>query len=708
MKSFWKQYNRPILCLVLVVVIMLSFVLRLFNWQVVVGDYYRDEVATTANYRLTSDETRGEILDVNGVALETNTTAYSVTINKLYISQEMTVNDVIMELFIIFQERNTPWIDPLPIVVDESNKYQFDYSNENAESTLESMRSEEMLDLGVYATATDFMDAFVERYELEDYAHLPDLCRNLVSVRYNMEMTAFSNTNPYTFAEDIDTELSTIIAEFSQSMPCIEIVPVSKRLCTDGTLMPHILGVTGSLTAEEYEENKDKGYAYDDIIGKFGIEAAFEDYLKGEPGTKTISKNSDGTLINVVELEPAKPGNSIFLTIDSNLQRATNASLARYVQDAQAAGKAESQQKGEKGHGEDCIAGAAVMLSVKDFSVLAASTYPTYDLTQYSNGDYYASLLEDETLPLYDRAFLGSFAPGSVVKPATALGALEEGIISDYDTITCTQKYDYYPTNIVHCMGTHGPLTVTAAITKSCNYFFADMGRQLGIDTMSLYMEKLGLGEKTGLEISESQGFLAGRDSTSWVAGNTVQAAIGQSDNTFTPVQLATFAATIANDGVRYRTHLVSKITSYDRQEIVLHNDPEKPQVVEDLQLTPYNVDIVQNAMRQVAADPSGTAHSIFGDYSIPIACKTGTAENPGSDHVTFICYAPYDDPQVALAVVLEHGAKGKFSMSVARDMLNAYFFPETIEQTIRENTGVPEPTGPDATSAPATTAPVQ
>ncbi len=674
-----KEYKRPLICLALVVLIFTGFVIRLFDWQIVKGEYYREEVATTANYRLTSDATRGEIVDKNGKAIETNTTAYNVIIDKLYISGELTVNQVILKLFDIFEETDTPWIDTLPLVVDAGSRYQFG-EDKNAEYALERLRSAEYLDLSVYATADDFMEAFVERYDLEDYAEDKVLCRNLASVRYNMEMCLFSSTNPYTFAEDLSPEITAIISEFSQSMPCIDITTVSKRICVDGTLMPHILGVTGPLTAEEYDENKDNGYSYDDIIGKFGIEGAMESYLKGKGGTKTVSKNSDGTVISVVDVEPAQPGNTVYLTVDYRLQEVARDSLARNVKDAQAAGQLLSTQSGgEKGFGEDCTAGAVVMLDVKTFGVLAAATYPTYDIGKYNEGDYYTNLLNDKTLPLYDRAFSGAFAPGSVVKPAVAIAALEEGTVSEYTPITCTRHYDYYPSSIVNCMGYHGPQDVYGAIARSCNYYFADVGRQLGINTMYLYMEKLGLGEKTGVEIYESSGFLAGRDSATWLPGNTVQAAIGQSDHTFTPAQLATYAATIANDGVRLRTHLVDKVTSYDRTQVVFEN---KPEVVENLQLTPYNLSVVQTAMRKVVADEAGTAYWSFLDFDIPVAAKTGTAENTGSDHTAFICYAPYDDPQVAIAVVLEHGAKGMYSMGVAKDLLNAYFYPDKYPET--------------------------
>ncbi|MBE6734172.1 MAG: penicillin-binding protein [Ruminococcaceae bacterium] len=679
-KNYLKENIRPIICLALIAVFFVCFVIRLFNWQIIQGDYYREEVATTANYRLTSDDTRGEIVDVNGQVIEANTTTYSVIIDKLYINGDLTVNKVITTLFDIFSKKNATWIDTLPIIVDKNDTYQFS-SDEDAEDSLEYLRSDEMLDMGVYSTADDYMEELIDRYDLEEYAEDKKLCRDIASVRCNMELERFSSINPYTFAKDLSEEMTAIVSEYSQSLPCIDISTVNKRICVDGTLMPHILGITGPLTAEEYEENKDKGYYYNDIIGKFGIEAAMEEYLRGEGGTKTVSKNSDGTVISVVDVEPAKPGNTVYLTIDKNLQQVANASLKKNIKAAQKAGKELSIQNGEKGYGEDCTAGAVVMLSVKDFSVLAASTYPTYDITKYNDGDYYTSLLNDKTLPLYDRAFNGSFAPGSVVKPGVALAALEEEVVSEYTPITCTRRYDYYPSNVVNCMGYHGPQDVYSAISHSCNYYFAEVGRLLGIDTMYLYMEKLGLGERTGLEIYESRGFLAGRDSSSWLPGNTVQAAIGQSDNTFTPVQLATYCATIANDGVRLRTHLISKVTSYDRQEVIFENDPEKPEVVEDLQIHPYNLSVVQTAMRQVVASESGTAYWNFYDYDIPIAAKTGTAENTGSDHTAFICYAPYDKPEVAIAVVLEHGAKGTYSMSVARDLLDAYFHPQTETQ---------------------------
>ncbi len=675
--TFFKKYTRPFICLIIVLVFFTMFTIRLVDWQLIQGDYYREEVSTRANYVLTSDATRGEIVDVNGEVIAANTTNYTVVLDKLYINSDMHINDVIVEMFDLLSHRDVKWIDNLPIIM-RAGGYDF---TEGSEYELEGLRSGDFLDLGVYSTAEEYIKAFAKRYDVEDLED-KTLQRNIISVRYNMELEGFSATTPYTFAEHLDEDTVAIISETSQNKPYMDIVTTYDRVCVDGTLMPHLLGNTGPLTAEEYEENSDKGYAYNDIIGKYGIELAAEDYLKGHSGTKTVSKTSDGTVVSVVDVEPAKPGDTVYLTIDNRLQRVANQSLGENVVAARQSGIDACIERGDKLNGEDCTAGAAVMLSVKDFSVLACASYPTFDLTRYSDGDYYTALLNDKTLPLYDRALSGAFAPGSVVKPIVALAALEEGIVTEHTPIFCSQTYDYYPSNVVNCMGYHGDVDMTSALMQSCNYYFADLGRQLGIDTMYLYFEKVGLGEYTGVEVGESKGTLAGRDSSSWTPGNTVQAAIGQSDNNFTPMQLATYCATIANDGVRYRTHMIDKITTYDRSKVVFENDPQKPEVVDKLDVNSYNLKVVQNAMRDVVASDYGTAYYSFLDFPLSVAAKTGTAENSGSDHCVFICYAPFEKPEVAVAVLLEHGAKGAFAMDVAKDLLNAYFFPEEVENT--------------------------
>lgn len=656
--------------MVILLVILFGFASKLFVWQVVEGESYRKVADNSTAYTVTTDATRGEILDCNGVGLAVNRTGYRIALDKLFIDPNR-LNETILKLIDLMDRNGEKWIDILPISVN-SNGYGF---KADEEDEIKMLKSEQFLDLKAGDSAEYCIALLCERYKIEGTDDRKSL-RNLLSVRYNMERMLYSNTNPYIFAQDISSDMVAIVSENMQSVTGVDIQTYLTRYNPSGTLAPHIIGALGKINQEEYEEKQSEGkeYGFNDYIGKFGIELAYEDELKGVGGEKIVQKNAEGNVTKVVRSEDARPGNTLYLTIDSKLQKVANDALETQVKAAKAAGKVEASYKG-KGHGEDCETGAVVMLNVRDFSVLAASSYPTYDLNRYSAyDDYYVRLSTDKNAPMYNRAFIGSFAPGSVFKPAVAAAALEEGIINTDTRITCSKYYDYYPTNPVACMGTHGPIGLTTALEKSCNYYFAETGRMLGINTMYLYAEKFGLGTKTGLEVSESTGFLAGRDSKTWMDGNTVQAAIGQSDNAFTPVQLATYVATIANNGTRLRTHLVGEIRDYERKNTVYKYDTKNPEVESSAGVSKTHLKTVQNAMRSVVTSPQGTAYSMFGNYKIPIAAKTGTAENAGSDHTVFICYAPFDKPEVAVAVVLEHGASGKFSMSVAKALLDEYF----------------------------------
>lgn len=646
---------RAAFCALFTILIFAAFAVRLFSWQIIESDTYKEDALSSTSYTMTTEASRGEILDRSGKELVVNDAGYMIIFNKLYM-QEGTENEIIHKLINLMDLRHEEWIDKLPVYIDSDNTYQFMDGNED---TVDFIKSKSMLNMNKYATAEDCMAAFVERFEIDESLYNQEEIRDIVSVRYNMEFCGYSNSNPYKFATDISRDMIAIVLENSQGFPGVECSSTFVRYYKDGDLAPHLLGSVGAISQSEYNELKDDGYTLDDKIGKSGIEAALEEYLRGTDGEKRITKTSDGAVVEETETVHAVPGNTVYLTIDSNIQEATNKALKKYVTDA---GKKYS----------DCIAGAAVMLDVKDFSVLACASYPSYDLQKYNtSSDYYNTLMGDKTLPLFDRALTGSFAPGSVFKPCTAAAALEEGVITENSTIFCSQNYDYYKSDIIRCLGYHSSLNVKGALAKSCNYFFADIGRQLGIDAMDIYAEKFGLGVSTGVEVYESTGILAGRDSAIWYEGNTCQAAIGQSDNSFTPIQLATYAATIANDGVRLRTHFVDKITDYTGKEVILDNSKE-PEIVETVGVSTKNMQIVKDGMRQVVT--SGTASDIFSNYKVAIAAKTGTAENLGSDHVTFIAYAPYDDPEVAVAVVIEHGGKGTYSMGVAKAMFDAYF----------------------------------
>lgn len=362
------------------------------------------------------------------------------------------------------------------------------------------------------------------------------------------------------------------------------------------------------------------------------------------------------------EKESAQPGNSVFLTLSSKLQELANKSLKENVEKAHNSGAS------------DCRSGAVVVLNVKDFSVLAASTYPGYDLTRFmEDKSYYSELAKDSAVPLLNRAFSGAYAPGSIFKPLVASAALESGKVDSEETVHCSGSYNYYSGYRLKCMGVHGSIKLINALAKSCNVYFAELGRRLGAELLGDFAKRFGIGVKTGVEVGESKGILAGPEhcaevGTKWYESGSSQMAIGQSDNMLTPIQLATYAATIANGGNRYKTHLVSKIMDYTRTKVIKEFAPE---FVQNVGVSEENLKTVKAGMREVVL--SGTARD-FASYPIPVAAKTGTAQNAGSDHTTFICFAPYDDPQIAIAVVIANGKYGTVSKNVARDIMDSYF----------------------------------
>lgn len=649
-----KLNRRCIIVLSISIIIIAVFITRLFVWQVVDGDKYKEIAKNSSTYSLTSNRIRGEILTSDGKPLATNKTIYNVVLKKSYI-KEKNLNNTIVTIFNLLKTREEKWIDNLPIIY-ENGEYKFSADKENSLF----LKSKDFLNIDENSSAYEYMQQLINRYDCKNIKD-KETQRNVVSVRFNMEKSNFSLLNDYIFAENISDDMMQIISENTQNISGVEIETTVERVYKNGKLAPHIVGTVGKINEEEYNEND--GYDINDSIGKFGIEKAFENELRGEVGRIYFEKNSNGNIVGTTESEKAKSGNTVWLTIDSELQKVATEVLEDNIKDC------------HNTVAKDCVAGGVVMLDVKDFSVLATASYPTYDISKYSDYDYYQSLINDDTSPLYSRTFDGSFAPGSVFKPCVALAGLEEGKIKKNTLINCTQNYDYYPTDIVRCMGYHNKINLNHSLAVSCNYYFAEVGRRLGINTIYSYAEKFGLGLPTGVEIDESTGFLAGRDSKIWTAGNTVQASIGQSDNTFTPAQLATYVATIANNGTRKQTHLMKKITTYDKKKVIKENTADNVKIMSTLKVSKDNLKEVQKGMWSVCNQSDGTAYDVFGNYGVTIAAKTGTAENNGTDHTVFVCYAPYDKPEVALAVVIEHGAMKKYSTNVAKALLDKYFF---------------------------------
>ena len=412
-----------------------------------------------------------------------------------------------------------------------------------------------------------------------------------------------------------------------------------------------------------------------DIIGKSGIEEAFESQLRGQNGKRTITLNSNGEVIDAAVTEPPVPGNSIMLTLDIDLQRAAQDSMEQEIQWLQA--------NGEEGEGKEATAGAVVAIDCNTGEVLAMASYPTYNLATY-NQDY-NDLLANPDNPLFNRALQGTYAPGSIFKPLVGTAGLQEGLITPSYTYTCNHVYTFYEDYQPRCLGWHPNFTVMDALRVSCNIFFYDLGRRLGIDTLVDYASQFGLGEPTGIELPEATGHMSSPTYSEsvgeiWNPGDVLQTSIGQSKSLFTPLQLATYTATLANGGVRMKTHLVKSVKSYSLDETVEDIEPE---IVVDMGLSETAVSAIRDGMIRASGQNgySGTSGAYFGNYPISVASKTGTPETTGFPNGTYICYAPADDPQIAVAVVIENGYHGYWGAAVAKAIFDEYFFGKTNDQ---------------------------
>ncbi len=664
-KSSKGRYTFLITVLLVVIAV---FVYRLVQWQIVQSDYYENIAMTSASYTVATDAIRGEIYDKNGVDLAVNVTGYRVVINKLYVREDR-LNEVIDRLLTVINECGEKWNDELPIAVDDKGNYSFIGDRED---DIELLKSKDNLNMNPYSSAGECMERLIDKYECRSYDKKRQ--RDIISVRYNMERTGFSGSQPYVISDSVSEKNMSVIAERLQDEKSVTTESTAVRTYTNGSIAPHIVGVTGLISAEEYKELKDKGYGYTDILGKTGVESAFEGYLRGEGGERTYEVDSVGN-INIISTKNSKPGDNVYLTLDARLQKSATKALAEAVKEA----NTNAKESGEKHSGEDCTGAAVVVLNVKDFSVLAAASYPGFDLSKYYTD--YEKLSSDKRIPLYNRAFDGALAPGSTYKPMVASAALQEKVIKPDTTIKCESIYTKGGLRL-RCMSYHDSINMYEAIEKSCNVYFAETGRLLGIDKMDKYAKRFGLGVRTGVEIGESSGTLAGPEfsremGSEWYETSVSPAAIGQSDNQFTPLQLATYVATIANDGTRLKTHVVDRIVSYDGKKVL----KTEPTVVEKVGIDVNNLKQVQKAMNMATS-----SYDALSDFNMQIAGKTGTAENIGSDHANFICYAPYDKPEIAIAVMVEHGGKSTVAVNVGKKILNAYFYGKGLQEIPETN----------------------
>lgn len=638
------QAKLTVLSVLLALVIVL-YTARVYNIQIINADKYSSNTNGSSSSRTAVLKApRGEILDSFGRQIAANRDGYNVVFNKAYVKDN--INDIILSLVNLLDEKQVEHKDRLPL------EYNAPYNFKEGESTKKLIKT---LDLADYATAANCFSRLVERYELEKYTH--EQQRKIAGVRYSMEIEDFSISYPYTFAEDIPTELMRKILEsnFMLNGVSVEIVPF--RYYPDTSLAVNLIGTVGPIFEEDWAEGenyRDRGYSYDDKVGKSGIEYWAEKYLRGTDGEITYYLDSDGNIVDKKITKEPIAGKSVMLTLDAKMQRT--------VQDALANSVRELQSKGGT-----VTAGSAVVIDINTGGVITSANYPTYDTANLSEN--YDKLLADPSKPLTDRAFQGVYPIGSTIKPIVAAAALENGLYNNGETIFCAREYKYFDDYTPSCMHYHKHMGLTAALSKSCNYFFFELGRRIGAITMTDYFKQFGLGVKTGVEVDDSAGILVEPTSNGF-GGDTLQIAIGQM-NAFTPLQMANYVATFANGGTHYKATLIDKIVSYDMTQVY---DDCKPQIVNTVSLKENTISSIKTGMLSVTVD--GTGQAALGDYPIKLGGKTGTAQvNGKADHSTFILFAPYDKPKIAISVVLEHASSSYAAGSLVRQILDAYFF---------------------------------
>lgn len=702
-----KQFHwrvRGVVGVLLIFILLFAWVL--YDLQYVHGADYlaqsRRKIAKTE----TVEASRGEILDRYGRVLVTNSESYNVSLDTSFMKD---VNATLTKLLDICRTEGVTWTDTLPISSEAPFVFTFDTASSGAISNLyalaeslkwtdtlpdreeaDSIRAAAQEGQGVsYPSADAFLDKLRTYYEIDPL--LPDSeARALMGVRYELTLRSREITyNAYVFAQDVD--MSFIVTVKETDLPGVNIDTTSVREYKT-SYAAHLLGRVGLMSPDEWTNTYQAlDYPYNASVGKEGVELAFESYLHGTPGKRNIETNDQGKVVSgddnwVVdqatgEVQAPDPGDNVILTLDIKLQEAVERALATGIEGLKS---------------EDTQGGAAVVIYVRDGGVLAMASYPTFDLTTYTQN--YNTLLSDPLNPLLNRATRQVYPPGSTFKMVTAIGALEEGIIEPDTEILDTGRYLYYDDYQPQCWiyrdsggwRTHEEENVSDAIMDSCNVFFFDAGRRLGISLLEQYAAAFGLGESTGIELSEATGWMDGPEYTeshgqTWYEGNTLPAAIGQGNSRFTPLQLANYVATLANGGTHYSAHLLKEVKSNDYSQVV---ERYEPQVLNQLDIEPENLAAVTEGMLRVTTE--GSAKTYFADLGVQVAAKTGSAQvsSATESNALFVAFAPYEDPEIALAIVVEKGGSGSTLANIAAEILEYYFSAGSGMETVTpENT---------------------
>ena len=651
---------------------LLLFAVVLYDAQILHGGENRAKSISSNAASETVTASRGIITDRNGKVLVSNRLAYTLVFDRSGFDDDAALNAAILRLVQLCEETGTGWNDTLPI--GRVGNF-LRYSNARSETFDKFI---EKNDLTSGASGRQLLSELRELYHVDESLSERE-ARLIVGVRYELH-----SRDSYTFAEDVSTEVLSLITDGRYEG--VTIRTASARVYNTA-LAAHILGTIGPIWQEEWSSNEDtgyvgyadKGYSMNDLVGKAGVEKAFESYLRGTDGRRLITTDETGKITGELYTREPQPGGTVALTLDIDFQADVEAALAETI-----SGMIDKDSN-ERG-------GAAAVVSVGTGEVLALASYPTYDLSTF-NEDY-DELVNDQRLPMFNRATQGIYAPGSTFKMVTAVAALESGIITPSSIIQDRGIYTYYKDPQPMCWiysqtgSTHGRINVSQAITDSCNYFFYEVGRLTGIRTLDSYASQFGLGQSTGIEIGDSSGVLASPEwaeshDQEWTDGQTITAAIGQSYNLFTPLQLANYVATLVGGGDHYQAHLLKNVKAYDNSRLLYMYDDNPINTVE---MSDTTLSAVTRGMHELTV--SGSVAYAFENCVVSAGAKTGSAQ-VGTDiaNGVFVAYAPYENPEIAVAIVIEKGGSGAALANTAVEIINSWFSRAQDGTAIGENT---------------------
>lgn len=714
------QNTRLYLLAVFLVLALVAYLFVLYDVQVIHHDEYAAQAIRSIVRSEKVEASRGIITDRNGKPLVSNRSTYDLTFDANLLPPGADSNEAILRLVQLCQQEGVAWHDNLPI----SRLAPFRYTVEQLDSQQQKLflaylkslkpcaealgqyllrhpeavstpepepeegeepapaeelspkkRAQALLDrlapadltaeLLVEAGITPAQLISVMRGELnipENYTMTQ--ARMVLGVQYELSVRKLDNYAAYVLARDIDTPFISLLSDGNYAGAKVTLSSVREY---ETTYAAHILGYVGSITIEDdYPSLKKKGYDYDDLIGKEGAELAFEDYLRGKDGRRVVATNDEGKVTGEFYSTEPVPGSTVELTIDLDFQ-------------AQVEGFLEDTVTRLNADGDESRGAGAAVIQVGTGEVLALASYPTYDLSTWRED--FSVLRDDPQKPMFNRASVGSYPPGSTLKPFTAMAALLHGDVSLNEKINDTGKW-VYPGDETNSYSWcwkrsgHGKLNVTGAITNSCNYFFSELGYRMGMDVLREYLVQFGLGEKTGIEIPETAGLLPenpqGQNQAPW-------AAYGQSSQLYSPLQLANYVATLVSGGKHCQAHLLKTAKTYDSSQVVATGNTEPLNTID---ISEENLNAVKLGMKGLV---EGTLSPYFRNCVVSAGAKTGTSQVRADtkNHGVFVCFAPYDDPEIAVAIAIERADAGAALASTAVNILNAYFTPREDSSTI-------------------------